>query len=37
VLPFLAGLPLHFAGFTLDPSGTAERQLTNWIRGTLAL
>ena len=36
-LPFLAGWPLYFAGFTLDASGTAERELTNWVRMTLAL
>jgi hypothetical protein len=34
-LPFLAGLPLYFAALTLEPSGAAERQLTNWIRITL--
>jgi hypothetical protein len=34
-LPFLAGLPLFFAALTLEPSGVAERQLTNWIRVTL--
>lgn len=37
VVPFLAGLPLHFAGFTLTPSGTAEQTLTNWVRITLTL
>ncbi len=36
-LPFLAGLPLYFAGFSLVPTATAERQLTNWIRMTLTL
>ena len=36
-LPFLAGLPLYFAGFSLDASGQQERKLTNWIRLTLAL
>jgi N-acetylmuramoyl-L-alanine amidase len=37
VLPFLAGLPLHFAAFTLVPGVPAERQITNWIRTTLSL
>jgi hypothetical protein len=36
-LPFLAGWPLYFAGFTLDAGVVAERELTNWIRVTLAL
>lgn len=39
-LPFLAGWPLYFAGFTLDPGapgGPTERELTNWIRMTLSL
>jgi len=34
-LPWLAGWQLFFAGFTLDASGTQERQLTNWVRVTL--
>ncbi|MFY9343126.1 MAG: N-acetylmuramoyl-L-alanine amidase [Planctomycetota bacterium] len=36
-LPFLAGWPLYFCGFTLEPSGASERVLTNWIRMTLSL
>ena len=36
-LPFLAGLPLYFAAFSLTPTATAERQVTNWIRMTLTL
>jgi N-acetylmuramoyl-L-alanine amidase len=36
-LPFLAGWPLYVAGFTLDASGTAERELTNWLRVVLML
>jgi len=37
VLPFLAGLPLYFSGFSLDVSGQQERKVTNWIRLTLVL
>ncbi len=37
LVPFLAGLPLHVAGFTLDATGTAESKLTNWVRITLTL
>ena len=36
-LPFLAGLPLYFAALTLEPSGLAERRISNWIRITLTL
>lgn len=36
-LPFLAGLPLYFAGFSMPPFLPVERQLSNWIRVTLAL
>ncbi len=36
-LPFLAGLPLYFGGFSIDASGQQERKLTNWIRLTLVL
>jgi hypothetical protein len=36
-LPFLAGLPLYFAGLTLTPAGTAESAITNWVRCTLSL
>jgi hypothetical protein len=36
-LPFLAGWPLYFAGFTLDATGAAEGAITNWVRSTLSL
>ena len=36
-LPFLAGWQLHAAGFTFDPVAIAEREITHWIRTTLAL
>jgi hypothetical protein len=35
--PFLAGLPIYFAGFSIDQSGSFERVMTNWIRVTLTL
>ena len=35
--PFLVGLPLYFAGITLDATGTAEQAITNWVRITLTL
>lgn len=36
-LPFLAGLPLYFAGFSMPQFLPVERQLSNWIRMTLTL
>lgn len=36
-LPFLAGLPLYFAGLTIDTSGQTERAVTNWVRVVLTL
>jgi hypothetical protein len=36
-LPFLNGLPLYAAGFSMSPIGPTERQLSNWVRVTLSL
>ena len=36
-LPFLDGLPLYFAGFSLVPTVPLERKISNWIRVTLTL
>ncbi|MFT4512999.1 MAG: N-acetylmuramoyl-L-alanine amidase [Planctomycetota bacterium] len=36
-LPFLNGLPLYAAGFTMSPVLPVERELSNWIRLTLSL
>lgn len=36
-LPFLAGLPLYVAGFSLSPVLPIERELSNWVRVTLTL
>lgn len=35
-LPFLVGMQVWFAGFTLDTALGIERQLTNWVRVVLA-
>lgn len=36
-LPFLAGLPLYLAGFSMSPVLPIERELSNWLRVTLTL
>jgi len=36
-LPFLAGLPLYLAGFSMSPVLPMERELSNWVRITLTL